>query len=54
MYKETQPACKMASPDNRHKQNQQVISFVDDNKLMQNPQGTEIMYNERQLLEEIS
>ena len=35
MYAETQPACMMTSPDNRHEQIQQVISFVDDNKLMQ-------------------
>ena len=35
MYEETQPGCLMTSPDNRHEQNQQVISFVDDNKLSQ-------------------
>ena len=35
MYKETQPACKLSSPDNRHEKNQPVISFFDDNKLMQ-------------------
>ena len=35
MYEETQPWCLMTSPDKHHEQNQQVISFVDDNKLIQ-------------------
>ena len=37
MYEETQPRCLMTSPDRQEVQNQQVISFVNDNKLIQSP-----------------